>query len=63
MWLMVVDDGVGMVQGQQVYKGMPVGLHFVLNALVCESAHLLYPHVDLNFQSRTELTKSYKNHV
>lgn len=61
--MMVIDDGVCMVQGQQVYEGMPVGLHFISYALVCESAHLFFPHVNLNFQSRTELSKSYKNHV
>ena len=47
--MMVIDDGVGMVQRQQVYKGIEVGLHFISNALVCESAHLFFPHVNLNF--------------
>lgn len=47
---MVIDDGVCMVQWQQVYDGMPVGLHFISNALVCESAHLLYPHNNLTFK-------------
>ena len=59
---MVVEDGVGMVQGQQVYEGMPVGLHFISNALVYESAHLFFPHVNLNFQSRTEHSK-IQNHA
>lgn len=40
--------------GQQVYEDMRVGLHFVLDALVCKSAHLFLPHVTPKISPRTE---------